>query len=51
MLAWTLGGELAPASSKPAALQKAINAAGDPDDFYIPREWLMDCGCSQCARP
>lgn len=51
MLAWALGGELIAASSKPVARQKAIQVAGDPDDFYIPREWLMECGCSACAQP
>jgi hypothetical protein len=48
MLAWGVGGQLN-ARFRPEAhvLYKSVPAGG-PDDFYIPRSMLMDCGCLEC---
>lgn len=52
MLAWAVGGQLlVTPKDKPAARQRAIGAASLPGDFYIPRNWLMDCPCSRCGQP
>lgn len=48
LLSWTVGGELIAPPDKSAARQRAIDSAGGADDFYIPREWLMDCSCDSC---
>lgn len=49
MLAWGLGGELKPQTTlKLYARAKAV-PPGDPElDFYIPRDLLGDCGCTEC---
>jgi hypothetical protein len=51
MLAWTLGGKLAPTNNKSVIRQRALAASSSPDDFYIPREWLMDCSCGHDSQP
>jgi hypothetical protein len=51
MLAWTLGGVLAPTVNKSVIRRRAITVANSPDDFYIPREWLMDCSCGHSSQP
>jgi len=51
LLSWTLGGELISARAKSGTQERSIQVIDDPNDFYIPRDWLMDCGCSRCAQP
>lgn len=51
MLAWTLGGALVRPDNKSIIRQRAIAVSNSPDDFYIPREWLMDCSCGHNPQP
>lgn len=51
LLSWTVGGELIVAPDKSGARQRFLDVVNDPNDFYIPRAWLMDCGCPQCGQP
>lgn len=53
LLSWTVGGSLLDfsASAKVARRQKSMRAAAEADDFYIPREWLMNCSCTNCGQP
>lgn len=51
MLSWTVGGELIAAPDKSNARKRFIQVTNDPNDFYIPRDWLMDCDCTQCGHP
>ena len=51
MLSWTVGGELEPESAgKIVRRQRALDVAGGPDDFYIPRWQLGTCACPHCAQ-
>ncbi|GMV95726.1 MAG: hypothetical protein AMXMBFR83_00970 [Phycisphaerae bacterium] len=50
LLSWTVGGGLlTPSAGKTAERLKAVESAGGPDDFYIPRSWLMTCSCHPCG--
>jgi predicted Zn-dependent protease with MMP-like domain len=49
LLSWAVGGQLLAKTKNTDYLrQRAIEAAGGPDDFYIPRSKLGSCSCSNC---
>lgn len=49
MLSWGVGGTLLPPpAGKLVQRQLALRYTGGPDDFYVPRSWLMTCGCAEC---
>lgn len=52
LLTWAVGGVLEPpASGKRIVRYRAFAAAQAADDFYIPRDRLMDCGGTGCEHP
>lgn len=50
MLGWSVGGALVPptAAKVYAARTNARAIVDAGPDFYIPRSWLADCGCTEC---
>jgi len=52
MLTWSVGGQLMDSGKNRRALrQRTLEAAGQADDFYIPRWKLTCCSCPTCSDP